>query len=218
MAKGAAMNGTGPDEDAIEGLDEQALARLCDRRGVHGPAREVVLTEDRIEVIEQGRIADRLGLDQVKVVRLSVDMAGSDTQVVARVRGPATEIVFGSRSYVAPARWSNNAVEFRRMMLGVHRALLPRKNEVRFIEGHTLGLRVMLFALGLAMALAGGLYGWWMGAGQGSAMLALIALPFMAIGGYLAWVFRPGVPLPYDPEQLIARFEKSEAGIGKDGR
>ena len=34
---------------------------------------------------------------------------------------------------------------------------------------------------------------------------------FLVIGGYLAWVFRPGVPVAYDPEQLIERFEKSEA-------
>lgn len=207
------MSGTGAEDETIEAPEGEALARLSDRRGSHGPAREVILTGDRIEVIEAGRVAHRLSLANVKSVRLSVDMAGRDTQVVARIRGGSTEIVFGSRSYAGPARWTNNAVEFRAMVLALHRALIARKNEIRFIEGHTLGLRVMVFGLGLAMALAGALYGWWMGVEQASTMLAFIGLPFIVIGGYLAWVFRPGVPLPYDPEQLIARFEKSEAAL-----
>lgn len=201
----------GPDPDGIEALEGEARMRLSDRRGAHGPAREIVLTGDRLEVIEQGRIAHRLGLSNVRSIRLSVDMAGRDTQVVARVRGKATEIVFGSRSYVAPGRWANNAVEFRRMLLEIHRALTPRRQEIRFVEGHTLGLRVAIFTLGNAMALAGFLFGWYMSEVRQSGMLALAALPFVIIGGYLAWVFRPGVPVPYNPDDLIARFEQSEA-------
>lgn len=205
------MSQTEPDEAAIEALEGEARARLTDRRGAHGPARELVLLDDRIEVIEQGRIAHRLSLDNIASVRLSVEMAGPDTQVVARLKGPGTEIVFGSRSYLAPGRWANNAVEFRAMVLAVHKALRPRQGEVRYIEGHTLGLRVLIFALGMGMALAGLIYGWWMGMERGNSMLALAALPFIVIGGYLAWIFRPGVPVPYDPDQLIERFEKSVA-------
>ncbi|TGY89046.1 hypothetical protein E5163_07920 [Marinicauda algicola] len=203
------MGADRPDPDEIEALEGEAIARLADRRGAHGPAREVVLAADRLEVIEAGRVVHRLALGNVKSVRLSVDMAGPDTQVVARICGPATEIAIGSRSYVAPGRWANNAVEFRRLVLELHRAL--RGREVRYLEGHTLGLRLVLCALGAAMALAGLLFAFYMAEVRQSGMLALAALPFMVIGGYLAWVFRPGVPVAYDPEQLIERFEKSEA-------
>lgn len=213
------MSETGPHEDASqapgitsdETPEDKAVARLSDRRGAQGKPREIVLTQDRLEVIEQGRIVHRLALSDVKSVRLSVDMAGSETQVVARVRSKASEIVFGSRAYAGPGLWTNNAAGYRRMLLEIHRALAPRKTQIRFVEGHTLGLRVAIFGLGGAMALAGVLFAWYMTEVRQSTMLAFAALPFVVIGGYLAWVFRPGVPLPYNPDDLVARFEKSEA-------
>ena len=42
---------------------------------------------------------------------------------------------------------------------------------------------------------------------QESAMLGFASLPFMLIGGALAWVFKPAKPKPYDRAGLIERFK-----------
>jgi hypothetical protein len=202
----AAMSAPTLDET---GAEDRALAKLEDRRSLTGKTRSVRLYGDRIEVCEPGESLQRIRLYSVTQVRMSVEMAGRDTQVVCRVASKSTQIVFGSRSLSGPGSWQNNAVEFRGLVLALHKALQPRKLAVRFVEGQTLGFRLIMGAAGLSLATGGVVFAGYMLSVAGSAMLAAAALPFIVIGGYLAWVFRPGVPLPYNPDQLIARFERA---------
>lgn len=191
--------------------DDQILAELEDRRTLTGKTRSVCLYGDRIEVSEPGESLQRIRLDAVTQVRMSVEMAGRDTQVVCRLSSKSNQIVFGSRRLSGPGSWENNAIEFRGLVLALHKKLQPRKQSVRFVEGQTLGFRLVMGAAGLSLAAGGVVFGGYMLAVAANAMLAAAALPFIVTGGYLAWVFRPGVPLPYNPDQLIARFERAPA-------
>lgn len=196
-------------------MTETPLAHMTDRRNPLRPDRELVLFADRIEWREEARLVRRIAIDQISQVRLAVEVAGQQTQVVCRITGPAGEIVFGSRRAVAPGSWADNALEFRGFLVETHAALRPRFDAVRFVEGQSMAFRLLISALGVLMAGLGVVFAGWMMLVRESAMLAVAALPFVAIGGYLAWLFRPGFPLPYDPEKLIDRFSaaiEAEAG------
>lgn len=187
-------------------MTDPVLCEMTDRRNPLRPDQAICVFDDRIEASEGDTLTRRIALDQVRQVRLSIEMAGQQTQVVCRVAGPSGEIVFGSRRATAPGHWADNALAFRAVLVAVHEALRPRFDAVRFVEGQSLGFRLFMSGLGAAMAvLALGFAGFMLVDGQ-SPMLTLAGFPFAVIGGYLAWVFRPGRPVPYDPEGLIVRF------------
>ncbi len=188
-------------------MTDAPLARLKDRRNPINPARDVVLYADRIEWVENGKLERRIALEAVASVRLSVELAGQQSQVVCRVGGPSGEIVFGSRKAVSPGVWEDNALDFQTLLVRVHESLRPRFDAVRFTEGQTLGFRLAMGGIGVVMTSMAISYMGWMMLKEQSAMMALAGLPFAAIGGYLAYVFRPGRPVPYDPEGLITRFK-----------
>jgi len=140
-------------------------------------------------------------------------MAGAQSQVVCRVNGPSGEILFGSRRAVSLSDWEDNALDFQSLLVALHEELRPRFDSVRFTEGQTLGSRLILGGIGVVMASMAISYIVWMLLNAQSAMLALAGLPFAALGGYLAYAFRPGRPVPYDPGALITRFTaKPNAG------
>lgn len=187
-------------------MTDAPIAQITDQRNALRPARQIILYADRVEWVEEGRLERRIALDTVTGVRLSVEMAGAQSQVMCRVTGPSGEIVFGSRRAVSLSDWEDNALEFQSLLVALHKALQPRFGAVRFTEGQTLGSRLILGGVGVAMASMAISYMVWMGLNAQSAMLALAGLPFAALGGYLAFAFRPGRPVPYDPEALITRF------------
>ncbi|MFW5661433.1 MAG: hypothetical protein ACOC05_08605 [Oceanicaulis sp.] len=180
-------------------------AEITDRRNPLEPERTVSVLSDRIEVSEAARLVRRIALADVAAVRLTVEPAGRETQVVCRVTGPSGEIAFGSRS-AKGAGWTDNALEFRAALVALHRALEPRWGEVAFLEGQTLGFRLAMTAAGVAVAAAAAGFAGYMMIVRESALLGLIGLPFAVAGGYLAWLFRPGRPAPYDPAGLVKRF------------
>lgn len=186
--------------------DDAPLARMTDRRNPVQPERQVILYGDRLEWAEGERLERRIALEAVASVRLSVELAGQQSQVVCRVGGPSGEIVFGSRRAVSPGVWTDNALEFQTLLVRLHEALKPRFDTVRFTEGQTLGFRLLMGGIGVVMTSMAVSYMVWMMLKEASAMMALAGLPFAVIGGYLAFVFRPGRPVPYDPEGLITRF------------
>ncbi|WP_440958410.1 hypothetical protein ACFELO_14125 [Oceanicaulis sp. LC35] len=188
-------------------MTDAPIARLKDRRNPINPAREVILYPDRIEWVESGKLERRIALDAVSSVRLSVELAGQQSQVVCRIGGPSGEIVFGSRKAVSPGVWDDNALEFQTLLVRVHESLRPRFDGVRFTEGQTLGFRLLMGGIGVVMTSMAISYMGWMLLKSDNTMLALAGLPFAVIGGYLAFVFRPGRPVPYDPEGLITRFK-----------
>lgn len=194
-------------------MTDAPIAQITDQRNALRPARQIILYADRVEWVEEGRLERRIALDTVTGVRLSVEMAGAQSQVMCRVTGPSGEIVFGSRRAVSLSDWEDNALEFQSLLVALHKALQPRFGAVRFTEGQTLGSRLILGGVGVAMASMAISYMVWMGLNAQSAMLALAGLPFAALGGYLAFAFRPGRPVLYDPEALITRFTaKPDAG------
>lgn len=190
--------------------DDAALAVMTDRRNPLNPEKRLQLFEDRLESWTGESLERRIALDQVTQVRLAVEMAGTLTQVVCRVTGPSGEIVFGSRKADNGA-FNDNAAEFTPFLVAVHRALTPRAEAVKFVEGQSMGFRLIMSGLGLIMALmAAAIIGYFL-IEEESAMLAFAGFPFLLIGGYLAWVFKPAGPVKYDPDGLIERF----AGAGE---
>jgi hypothetical protein len=187
-------------------MTDAPIAQINDQRNALRAARQIILYRDRIEWVEEGRLERRMALDAVTGVRLSVEMAGAQSQVVCRVSGPSGEMLFGSRRAVSLSEWEDNALEFQTLLVALHKALRPRFDTVRFTEGQTLGSRLLLGGVGVVMASMAISYMAWMMLNEQSAMLALAGLPFAALGGYLAFAFRPGRPVPYDPEALITRF------------
>ncbi|MCR9129187.1 MAG: hypothetical protein NXI12_06670 [Alphaproteobacteria bacterium] len=189
--------------------EDAALAVMTDRRNPLSPEKRLQLFEDRLECWTGETLERRIALDQVTQVRLAVEMAGTLTQVVCRVTGPSGEIVFGSRK-ASNGAFGDNAAEFTPFLVAVHRALAPRAEAVRFVEGQSMGFRLIMSGMGLIMALiAAAIIGYFL-IEEESAMLAFAGFPFLLIGGYLAWVFRPAGPVKYDPDGLIERF----AGAG----
>lgn len=170
-----------------------------DKRNAASPERDWTIEDGVLTAREGGDAALRLPLSSVDQVRLSLEMAGREVQIVCRVTGPEGEAVFGSQSWAGVGQWNNRAQSFRALLGELHAGLLPRRDEVRFVEGQSLAFRWVMTAFGAVMALIGttiALY-----------FLVLEENPagFFAIapavtGGWLAWLFRPKPPKPYDPE------------------
>jgi hypothetical protein len=184
---------------------ESKLASMDDRRTLLSPKKHLVLFGDRLECHAGQRLERRIALDQIQQVRLAVEMAGSQTQVVCRVTGPSGEIVFGSRAASGSA-FEDNALDFQGLLVALHRALAPRYADIAFVEGQSLGFRLIMCALGLVMGIMAAMVSAYILVVRDSVMLAFAGFPFLVIGGYLAWVFRPAGPAPYDPAALVTRF------------
>lgn len=191
-------------------MSDTPLASINDRRSAFGPDQRVILHADRLESWTDDQLGRRMALEAITQVRLSVEIAGQDKQVVCRVSGLSGEIAFGSRR-ARTGGHDDNVTEFQTLMVALHRALEPRFDAVSFVEGQSLGFRLIMAGLGAAMAaLAIGFMAWF-ALVQQSALLAVAGFPFALIGGSLAWVFRPMRPLPYDPNKLIRRFSGEQA-------
>ena len=187
--------------------EETPLAQMTDRRNPVSAQKRLELFHDRIECWRGDTLERRIGLDQVSQVRLAVEMAGSKTQVACRVTGPAGEIVFGSRTAEKGA-FEDNSAAFTPFLVALHQALEPRYGDVAFVEGQSVGFRLIMSGLGLIMALIAGVIIGFFALVEESAMLAFAGFPFLLIGGYLAWVFRPAGPTAYDPGGLVKRFSR----------
>ncbi len=186
-------------------MGDTPLARMTDQRNPLSAVQQLILHDDRMECWADDTLKKRIPLNDVTQVRLAVEMAGQDKQVVCRVTGPSGEIVFGSRR-ASNGAFADNVAEFQALMVALHTALKPRFGEVAFVEGQSLGFRLIMAGLGLVMAAAAIAFTAWFLAVEENAMIALAGLPFLLIGGSLAWVFRPMRPFPYDPDKLIERF------------
>lgn len=198
-----------PDAPAPPDDEAGPIAALDDRR-TGGGARRLLLHADRVEAVVDGALAQRLALSEVARVRLTVEPAGGGAQIVCRVSGAGREIAFGSFTREGPGRWRNNAVAFRRFAIALHEALIARGSGAAFEEGHSLGLRLGLSAAGLVMLAGAVAFTGWMALVEESAILAVAGLPFAAIGGMLAWTFRPGRPARYDPAAMAASLRAQE--------
>jgi hypothetical protein len=192
-------------------MSDAPLAVMTDRRNPFSPVQTLRLYADRLEVWAGETLARRVALAKIDQLRLAVEMAGQQSQVVCRVTGAGGEIVFGSRRAQTGA-FEDNVAEFQGLLVALHTALRPRFDQVRFVEGQSLGFRVIMALLGAAMAALALFFMGWFAIVEESALLAVAGFPFLLIGGSIAWVFRPARPLDYDPENLIARFSAKDEG------
>lgn len=186
--------------------DTVPLAVLDDRRPGSASDRQVRLHADRIETLSGQRIDQRIDLDSVKTVRVSVEPAGRGVQVVLTVSGNGRAIAASSLSHEGRGLWRNNAAAFRAFAIAVLDTLKDR-TDVLFVEGSTLTARLPVCLCALAAALAAlGFSGWALGPG-GSAALGLGGLALALAAGWTGWVFRPRGAERFDPEAMIASLK-----------
>ncbi len=171
-----------------------------DRRNVRSRSLQFSLTDDALVWrTEDGEWGGEMPLDQVRQVRLQVEMAGKASQVVCRVTdADGQEAVFGSMSWAGPGAWTSTADTFRPFLNALHSALASHDAAVDYREGASLGFRIAMFALGLVLA-AISLSGFVIIAGNQENPMGLLLIGGIAAGGWLMWMFWPKPPAPYDP-------------------
>lgn len=169
-----------------------------DRRNATSADQLITLESKRISVSETGTLKRAIAFEDIMEVRLGVEMAGRDSQIVCRIEGKdGTSIIFGSRSWQSLGQWENRAVLFRDFNTALHRALLPHAESIRFIEGQPLWFGFVMSALGLVLALLGGGFALYLLLDEN--LIGFGGIPGLLIGLYLAWMFRPRAQKPYDP-------------------
>jgi hypothetical protein len=186
------------------------IARLEDRRKSGGGLREVQLWPDMIETVTGGHLETRIALDHVRHVRISVEPAGREAQVVCRVRGQGVTLAFGSLTRQGVSKWTNNAVHYRAFLI----ALLERvkdRTDVRFLDGPSLWSRLKICGIAMLVALSGLAFTIWMWADRGNPLMALAGLAVLGAGAYAAWVFRPRKARRFDPDQMIVSLRAQAA-------
>lgn len=187
---------------AGEAMTGQAMTEHEDRRNAASGLRTTQLTADSLV---QWSTRDSTGLSMpyadIREVRLNVEMAGPSSQVVCRVGDcDGREIVFSSMSWVRPGAYELKADTFRALLIELHRALAPRRSDIRFIEGPKLGFMISIFSIGIMTAsvcLAG--FAWLFFRQENAA--GLFFLPGVIAGGWLMRLFWPRAPKPYDPDR-----------------
>ncbi|MEE2565432.1 hypothetical protein [Hyphobacterium marinum] len=178
--------------------DAEEGRRYANRHGARAAASTIVLEDERLSSEVGGRLVSAVRLDAITSVRLSIGMAGRDTQILCRVQGKSgAEIVLGSKRWTGPGQWREQAREFRLFLARLHAALEPRWDEIAFVEGPSPRLRGLMFGLGILLAVGGSM---------AAAMLlwrnnpwGLFAIAPSAAGAWLALIFRPARTKTYDP-------------------
>jgi len=192
---------------APDDAETPPLATLDDRRGAFAPEAALALYSDRIEVLRGGALAFRADLAALAELRLNVEPAGREVQIVCRMRfADGRSLAFGSRRAEGPGRWLNNAPAFQAFAPVLLARLAEQAPGAIYEEGPRRSTRMALAAAGLVMAAAGVAFTVYMALVRESAILALIGLPFTALGGAVVWVFRPVAPGPFDPADMAQRL------------
>ena len=177
-----------------------------DRRNIRSRDLQFSITQDALVWrTEDGEWGGEMRLDQVRQVRLQVEMAGKASQVVCRVSdAEGQDAVFGSMRWTGPGAWTSTADTFRPFLDALHTALAPHDAEIAYREGASLGFRITMFLLGLILA-AISLAGLVIIAGNQENPMGLLLIGGIAAGGWLMWMFLPKPPAPYDPAIYRAR-------------
>lgn len=171
-----------------------------DRRNIRSRSLQFSITDDALVWrTEDGEWGGDMPLDQVRQVRLAVEMAGSSSQVVCRVTDAAgQEAVFGSMRFAGPGVWQSSAETFRPFLTALHIALAPHDTNIRYREGQSLAFKITMFALGLVLA-AISLAGLVIIAGNQENPTGLALIGGIGAGGWLMWMFLPRPAASYDP-------------------
>ena len=180
------------------------LDTLDDCRSVASPLRAIALWPDRLEETADGVLTTRFAMDAVTEVRLSVEPSGlgakDPAQIICRVSAGDKTISFSSLRCTGIFKWENQADRFALFLRSVH-GVLKARDDVAYVEGAPLPVKLKAFLPALALGLAGAaLAAWALTAGQ--IVIGLIGLVLAVTGGYSAWIFRPSGEKPYDPAKF----------------
>ena len=193
-----------------EGRSKMTVSH-ADRRNAGQKERVYTLQGEDLIVAEGESLTRRLALEEVVQLRLAIEMAGADSQIVCRLTDRAGgEITIGSRSWTGVGVYEQRADTFSAFLTALHEALQPRWEEIRFLEGQSLAFMTAMFALGLALAALGAGGFVWFTLVQGQ-ILGWGAAPFAAIGAWLALMFRPRAPKTYDPAIYVKPKAREQA-------
>ena len=132
-----------------------SLFNLTDRRSLFRAESEIALFDDRIEARRGGALVRRIGFDQIKRVRLTVEPAGQSTQIVCSVEGASGRIAFSSKRLTATKSYDDQVMAFKPMLVALHECLAEAEGGIEFLEGPSLALLLGLSGLGAVMALSG---------------------------------------------------------------
>jgi hypothetical protein len=183
----------------------------ADRRNAGQKERVYTLDGAELVVTEDDSVKRRLPLADIVQVRLAIEMAGADSQIVCRISDREdTEIVIGSRSWAGVGVYEQRADTFSAFLTALHKALEPRWGEIRFLEGQSMAFMATMFILGLVLAALGGGFFVLLTLVQGK-VLGWGALPFFGIGFWLAAMFRPRGPKTYDPAIYTQPSKREQA-------
>lgn len=183
-----------------------------DRRNAASPVRIYSLSGEALVWAEEtGMETGEMPFADIRQVRLGFEMAGRDSQIVCRVTDKdGREAVFGSMRWSGVGQWEMAADTFRDLLGALHAALLPRRDEIRFIEGSSMTFMIAMFGLGLAMT-AVSLFFFVLLVLIREQRSGLFLIGGILAGGWLCRVFWPRGPKPYDPQKFAAT---DDAGVG----
>lgn len=181
-----------------------ALTTLTDRRNGYNPAQLLTLDDSALRWRNADDTRDdddgaSVELDDVRQLRLSVEMAGQASQVVCRVTASSgEEIVFGSMRCTGPGQWEANARDFQAFLRALHVALQDRPGPVDYIEGSSVKFLTVMTAIGGLLAVASGAaFAKFFLIDENA--LGLVLIPAIALGIWMMRLFWPRAPKHYDP-------------------
>ncbi|WP_291843825.1 hypothetical protein [Maricaulis sp.] len=178
---------------------------FADRRNAGTPLRRFTLDSHAIHW--RGGDADTddsLPLDQVRQVRLAVEMAGQDSQVVCRLTdAQGREIAFGSMRWAGIGQWEANARDFRAFLHALHVGLARQPGPIRYVEGSSMAFLIIMTSLGAVLALIGaGFFAKLFLIDENA--IGLVLIPAIALGVWLMRLFWPRAAKRYDPATYTA--------------
>ncbi len=200
---------------------------LTDRRNAGTPQRTYSLDGTSLHwQDESGETRESLPLTNVRQVRLAVEMAGRESQVVCRLSArDGREIAFGSMRWAGVGLWDANARDFRDFLGELHRDLAEQAGPIRYIEGSSMAFLVIMASLGGVLALVGAGFFTKLFLIDENA-IGLVLIPAIALGVWLMRLFWPRPAKAYDPGRYInahtdgfsSQADESDADMaGKEG-
>lgn len=172
----------------------------ADRRNLGTPETRTRVSDTAIvQTTIDGEPYREMAFAQVREVRLAVEMAAQASQVVCRVKDASgQELAFGSMRFKAPGVFESEIETFQPLLQGLHGALLPFRDQIRFLEGQSMAFMIIMFGLGIALAVIGVVFFIVLAVLQENpAGFFLIAA--MAAGIWMMRLFWPRGPKTYDP-------------------
>ncbi|OLF75496.1 hypothetical protein AWH62_06680 [Maricaulis sp. W15] len=175
-------------------------ATLIDRRNAGTPLRNFSVDSQAITWRDgEDGPQHSLALTDVRQVRLAVEMAGQNSQVVCRVSASdGREIAFGSMRWAGIGQWEANARDFRDFLRVLHGGLADQTGPIRYVEGASMAFLAVMTALGGGVALIGAGFFIKLFLVDENA-IGLVLIPAIALGVWLMRLFWPRAAKAYDP-------------------